>query len=164
MQCGHSQDTTSMAAKAKPKKKAQNKVKQGLKPTPQEKIAESLLLRNPEATKYEISKDMTKMGVYKHQPSAFRMLTKSQYLNEELSYIKAHNREFLNRKIAPQALKIHARVLKDKTISDNDKLPWVKLSHDKVFSEDAPQARAETINIGQIQVLIADTLGVNKCK
>jgi len=153
-----------MAAKAKPKKRAQNKVKQGLKPTPQEKIAQSLLNADPTMTKCQISNELTDMGIYRHPQSAYRMLTKSRYLRADLDAVRQSNREFLSRKIVPKALKLHAEALNDKSLDIKDKLPWVKLAHDKEFAEDAPKPMAETINIEQIQVLIADTLGVNKGK
>ena len=66
----------------------------------------------------------------------------------------------MSKEIVPVALKIHKRVLKDKTIKDKDKREWVAMAEKAEFRVDERMIPTQQIqvNIGQLQQVIKQEL------
>jgi len=123
-------------------------------------IALSLIKKEPHATKMEIGRKLMDLGLVT-RPDQIYNLTRADrdngYIDGEISEIKKRNLEMMSREIVPEALKIHKKVLQDKTIPDKKKKDWVQMAEKAEFQFDEtkrPPSQPQTVNILAIQQMI----------
>lgn len=118
--------------------------------------------QHPNLSNNQIAHKVTELGVVTHPQSANRRFRKSDYLKRDLEEVKAHIRENGTRRIVPLAMKIHEKVLNNKNIPDEDKLPWVKQAQKLEYGDDHNKGvNVQQMNVAQLQVyqtLVADGL------
>ena len=118
-------------------------------------------LDNP--TKASISKHVVALGGAKHIQTVYKRLKLKDYLRAEIQSVRDNNREYLDRIIVPDALKVTRKAIRNKDLTEKEKLPYVKLAMDKSFGEThhhtAPQ-QVNIKNIESIQVAISNDVGV----
>lgn len=108
---------------------------------------------NPNLNNHQIGQQLEDKGLSKNKLSIYSRLSYSELLRAEIDKVRTHNHEYLAREIVPEALKIHKKVLKDKSIPNVDKKEWVAMAERSVFKSEPDGARVSTISIGQINVL-----------
>ncbi|MBW1693062.1 MAG: hypothetical protein JRJ41_02670 [Deltaproteobacteria bacterium] len=111
----------------------------------------------PGANNHQLGLKLREFGAVKNERTIYKRLKKSDYLRGEIESIRKNNHEFLSREIVPEALKIHKRVLKDRSISDLKKKDWVQMAEKAEWRLDQPPVQLKTININvidQIQAMI----------
>lgn len=111
------------------------------------------LKENPHATDYQIGKHNKELGLSKSGRKIYERLKQSDYLRRAFHEIRAANLEFLSREVTPEALKIHRKVLRDKSIEDKDKKDWVAMALRAEFKPSDSPGQQTTVNIGQMQIL-----------
>ena len=101
----------------------------------------------PGANNHQLGKKLQEFGTVKDSRTIYKRLKRSDYLRMEVDQIRKNSHEYLSREIVPEALKVHKRVLKDKSISDLKKKDWVAMAEKAEFRLDQPPAALRTINI-----------------
>jgi hypothetical protein len=122
----------------------------------------------PGSTRADIARHCVQIGAAKHLPTVYNKLRKSEYLRAEIQKIRDANRQYLDRLVVPDALKVMHKAIKSKELSDDErkllkaKEMYVKLAVDKSFGEirhsETPSA-VNIANIERLQVAIAADLG-----
>ena len=118
-----------------------------------EQTAIRLLKEDPALTNYGLGKKIKDMGLAKSDKAIYNRLKQKDYLRREFHEIRAANLEFLSREVTPVALKIHRKVLRDRTIENKDKKDWVAMALRAEFKPSDSPGQQTTINIAQMQVL-----------
>ena len=125
------------------------------------RIDEAILMvteSHPDWSQYQVNQKLQDLGVTANKISPYQNLKKNEYLTKKIEEIKAHHRETLSRILVPEAIKVAKKALKS-DMDPKDKLGYVKLTLDKEFGEDrSPVTHIDKIEVGQIQVLIQQSL------
>jgi len=122
-----------------------------------------LIGKYPDKSKMEIGKELVSLGLLVKPENIYQMTRKNRndgYMSGKIEEIREKNFEMMSKEIVPEALKIHKRVLKDKSIKDKDKKDWVSLAEKAEFSFDDRKMPTTpvNINIGQLQAIITEKL------
>lgn len=117
---------------------------------------------NPNYNNHQIGKELVTDNKSQHPKSIYSRLTYSDLLRSEIDKVRTHNHEYLAREIIPEALKIHKKVLKDKSINPKDKDTWVSMAYRAGLKTEPTAQAAKTITIGQINVL--QQMGRDDCE
>jgi hypothetical protein len=123
-----------------------------------------LIAKHPDKSKMDIGKELVGLGLLKKPENVYQMTRTDRggdYINREIAEIRRRNFEMMSKEIVPEALKIHKKVLKDKSIQAKDKKDWVALAEKAEFSLDdnrRPAPKQVQVNIGQLQAIIRDGL------
>ena len=115
----------------------------------------------PEDTAFAIGKRLQQAGIISDPVYANQLLKRKDYLRGEFEAIRQHNKEYMERRILPKALQIHEKVLRDKSISTQDKKEWVFQAEKGLHSSELPVAAPPTVNIESMQVLIKNILAAD---
>ena len=115
----------------------------------------------PEDTAHQIGKRLQQAGIISNPIYANQLLRRKDYLRGEFEAIRQHNREYMERRLTPKALKIHEKVLSDKSIDPLDKKEWVFQAEKSLHSSELPVAAPPTINIESIQVRVKTNLAAD---
>jgi len=125
-------------------------------------IDEGILMvaeRNPDLNNHQIGKKCKSLGIMKNPSSVYKRLKKSTYLSAHIDEIKKNHAEFMTREIVPEALKVHKRVLKDRTVPDKQKTKWVEMAEKAEFKTESPQV-PRTVNIAIYEKVQQNLLNV----
>jgi hypothetical protein len=110
----------------------------------------------PNLNEHQIGKKIQQLGIIKHPETVYARLKKNEYLRADIAKIRANSAEYVSRVLAPAALEIHHKVLKDKDIPAKDKKDWVFQAEKLEFRTDdlARPGSQVTVNIKDMRVLI----------
>lgn len=141
-----------------------NKAKKIPKLSPAKAKALELIRKEPNAPMIQIGNKLKELGLIKKPERIYELTRSSRYSSDisgEIQEIRRRNFEMMSREIVPEALKIHKKVLKDKSIEAKDKKDWVSLAEKCEFQIDEtrrPAPKQIKVNIGQLQALITKEL------
>lgn len=115
-----------------------------------DKAIDLVVSQNPGMPKGQIANEVIALGSAKHKESVFRKLRKRDYKVGEIGTIRDYNRQYLDRIIVPDALKVMKNAIKSKDLPIKDKQPWVKLAVDKSFGEIRHTEQPQVVHIDAI--------------
>jgi hypothetical protein len=119
----------------------------------------TLAKANPQASAYQIGKQLLKAGVSTNRLSVYHRLKKNDYLNAEFKRLEVYNREQLVREDFPLARKKLRNVLKskDNSVPAAVQVQAAKIIYDKALADRQdkhPESPVIIENIERLQVLI----------
>jgi hypothetical protein len=120
-------------------------------PTQLDKAISMVVTSKGNLSKPEIAKEIIGMGLTKHPESVYRRLAKSDYLTAEIHTIRDHSREYLDRLMVPDALKVAHKALKNKGLTEKEKYPFIKLTLDKAMGEMHTHHGTQQVNVTAIK-------------
>jgi len=112
-------------------------------------------------TKAAVARKVVELGGANHIQTVYRRMTQKDYLHRDILTVRDYNREYLDRKLMPQAIKIAEKALKDKEMDKKAQFPYVKLAFDKSLGDTVHHKGREMVSIGaidRIQVLVGSAL------
>lgn len=118
----------------------------------------SLVRKYPHVSTKEIGKKLVELGMYAKAEAVYAPLSKSELLRVSVEKIRQDHSEFVTRRIAPQALKRHEKLLKDSTLTPEQAMRAIELAEKLEFRTDE-RTFPQFINIEKIQAVITQHLG-----
>ena len=122
-------------------------------------ISATKALTNP--TKSNIANHVVELGGAKHIQTVYKRLRAKDYLQGGIQDIETFHNEFLQRELAPLALRNIKKVYKDKSLAPKERFSYDKLIADKMYGEKHVHTGRQQVNIGsveRIQVMINNSL------
>lgn len=126
----------------------------------QDIIIRQVAAKNPGCKYAEIGRKLQTIGIVVDPETIRKAIKRKPALKKDLNEIKQAHLRQLHEEILPKALDIHQKVLNSPKIKKEKKYNWVKLAEDKAWGEVNTPILPPTINIGQIQAVIQQSLGV----
>lgn len=122
-----------------------------------------LVKENPTLSNWAIGNKMKDLGLTNNPRVIYELLKYSHKTGREITQIREQNQEMLSREITPLALKIHKKVLQDKSIPNIDKKDWVKMAEVAEFGIDDRKIirQPAQVNLQAIQQIIINRLNMD---